>query len=269
MHRIAGPAIIEQPDGVIVLPPGAVAVADRYHNVMITTSTRRRRHDRVSDQARPAPGSDHVRGPAPLVRVRARAHEPGPPEGVVLSDHLRHGRLLQRDLRSRRRADRPDRELPGAYRGDALLGAPRRCERFPRRAAAAGRHRGPQRSLPGRHPHARRDDDDAGVPRGRAAGDRGQPRPLDRRRRQPRHPHRRRGPAAAAADALQRRQAQRRARLDHQELHPHAPVRRGRHPGPDRRAPGGARRDASGWPTSTAPTSSRRACARCSTTPSG
>ena len=36
--RIAGPAIIEQPDGVIVLPPGAVAVADRYHNVMITTS---------------------------------------------------------------------------------------------------------------------------------------------------------------------------------------------------------------------------------------
>ncbi len=36
--RIAGPAIIEQPDGVIVLPPGSVAVADRFHNVMITTS---------------------------------------------------------------------------------------------------------------------------------------------------------------------------------------------------------------------------------------
>ena len=35
--RIAGPAIIEQPDGVIVLPPGSVAVADRFHNVMITT----------------------------------------------------------------------------------------------------------------------------------------------------------------------------------------------------------------------------------------
>jgi N-methylhydantoinase A len=35
-ERIEGPAIIEQPDGVIVLPPGSVAVADRYSNVMIT-----------------------------------------------------------------------------------------------------------------------------------------------------------------------------------------------------------------------------------------
>jgi N-methylhydantoinase A len=35
-ERIAGPAIIEQPDGVIVVPPGSVALADRYRNVMIT-----------------------------------------------------------------------------------------------------------------------------------------------------------------------------------------------------------------------------------------
>lgn len=35
-ERIAGPAIVEQPDGVIVLPPGSVAVADRYRNVLIT-----------------------------------------------------------------------------------------------------------------------------------------------------------------------------------------------------------------------------------------
>jgi len=35
-ERIAGPAIIEQPDGVIVLPPGSVAIADRYRNIMIT-----------------------------------------------------------------------------------------------------------------------------------------------------------------------------------------------------------------------------------------
>jgi N-methylhydantoinase A len=34
---IEGPAIIEQVDGVIVLPPGAVGRADRYDNVMITT----------------------------------------------------------------------------------------------------------------------------------------------------------------------------------------------------------------------------------------
>jgi N-methylhydantoinase A len=34
---ITGPAIIEQPDGVIVLPPGAVGRADRYENVVITT----------------------------------------------------------------------------------------------------------------------------------------------------------------------------------------------------------------------------------------
>jgi N-methylhydantoinase A len=33
---ITGPAIIEQPDGVIVLPPGAVGRADRYDNVVIT-----------------------------------------------------------------------------------------------------------------------------------------------------------------------------------------------------------------------------------------
>jgi N-methylhydantoinase A len=37
-QRIAGPAIIEQPDGVIVLPPDAVAIADPYRNVMITAS---------------------------------------------------------------------------------------------------------------------------------------------------------------------------------------------------------------------------------------
>lgn len=37
-QRIAGPAIIEQPDGVIVLPPDAVAIADRYRNVMITAN---------------------------------------------------------------------------------------------------------------------------------------------------------------------------------------------------------------------------------------
>jgi N-methylhydantoinase A len=35
-ERIIGPAIIEQPDGVIVLPPGSVATADRYRNVTIT-----------------------------------------------------------------------------------------------------------------------------------------------------------------------------------------------------------------------------------------
>jgi N-methylhydantoinase A len=35
-QRIAGPAIIEQPDGVIVLPPESVAIADRYRNVLIT-----------------------------------------------------------------------------------------------------------------------------------------------------------------------------------------------------------------------------------------
>jgi N-methylhydantoinase A len=35
-ERIPGPAIIEQPDGVIVLPPGSVAIADRYRNIMIT-----------------------------------------------------------------------------------------------------------------------------------------------------------------------------------------------------------------------------------------
>ena len=33
---VSGPAIIEQPDGVIVLPPGAVGRADRYENVVIT-----------------------------------------------------------------------------------------------------------------------------------------------------------------------------------------------------------------------------------------
>ncbi len=95
----------------------------------------------------------------------------------------------------------------------------------------------------GRHAHARRDNDNADVLRRRAAGDRGQPRALDRRRRQPRHPHRRRGPAAASADAVQRRQAQRRARRDHQELHAHAAVRRGRHPGADRSPARRARRD--------------------------
>jgi N-methylhydantoinase A len=36
-QTIAGPAIIEQADGVIVLPPGAVGEADRYDNVLITT----------------------------------------------------------------------------------------------------------------------------------------------------------------------------------------------------------------------------------------
>jgi N-methylhydantoinase A len=36
-QRIEGPAIIEQPDGVIVLPPGAIARADRYENVLITS----------------------------------------------------------------------------------------------------------------------------------------------------------------------------------------------------------------------------------------
>jgi N-methylhydantoinase A len=35
-HRVAGPAIIEQLDGVVVVPPGALAVADRYGNVLIT-----------------------------------------------------------------------------------------------------------------------------------------------------------------------------------------------------------------------------------------
>ena len=40
--QIAGPAIIEQRDGVIVLPPGSVAVADRFHNVMITTDDARK-----------------------------------------------------------------------------------------------------------------------------------------------------------------------------------------------------------------------------------
>ena len=42
----------------------------------------------------------------------------------------------------------------------------------------------------------------------------------------------------------QRRQAQRRARRDHQELHAHAAVRRGRHPGADRRSARRPRRDA-------------------------
>jgi N-methylhydantoinase A len=41
-ERIPGPAIIEQPDGVIVLPPGSVATADRYRNVMITPDTEER-----------------------------------------------------------------------------------------------------------------------------------------------------------------------------------------------------------------------------------
>src|SRR4051794_38379569 len=36
-EEIAGPAIIEQQDGVIVLPPGSVARADRYENVLITS----------------------------------------------------------------------------------------------------------------------------------------------------------------------------------------------------------------------------------------
>lgn len=35
-QEIPGPAIVEQPDGVIVVPPGAVAHADRYENVTIT-----------------------------------------------------------------------------------------------------------------------------------------------------------------------------------------------------------------------------------------
>ncbi|HWT25230.1 MAG TPA: hydantoinase/oxoprolinase family protein, partial [Solirubrobacteraceae bacterium] len=35
--QIAGPAIIEQQDGVIVLPPGSTARADRYENVLITS----------------------------------------------------------------------------------------------------------------------------------------------------------------------------------------------------------------------------------------
>jgi N-methylhydantoinase A len=34
---ITGPAIIEQPDGVIVLPPGSVGRTDRYENVVITS----------------------------------------------------------------------------------------------------------------------------------------------------------------------------------------------------------------------------------------
>ena len=36
-QEIAGPAIIEQPDGVIVLPPGSIGRADRFDNVLITT----------------------------------------------------------------------------------------------------------------------------------------------------------------------------------------------------------------------------------------
>jgi N-methylhydantoinase A len=36
-EKIAGPAIIEQQDGVIVLPPGSMARADRYENVLITS----------------------------------------------------------------------------------------------------------------------------------------------------------------------------------------------------------------------------------------
>jgi N-methylhydantoinase A len=36
-QEIAGPAIIEQPDGVIVLPPGSVGRADRFDNVLMTT----------------------------------------------------------------------------------------------------------------------------------------------------------------------------------------------------------------------------------------
>jgi N-methylhydantoinase A len=36
-QKIDGPAIIEQRDGVIVLPPGAVARADRYDNVLVST----------------------------------------------------------------------------------------------------------------------------------------------------------------------------------------------------------------------------------------
>lgn len=39
-QEIAGPAIIEQVDGVIVLPPGAQARADRYENVLITREER-------------------------------------------------------------------------------------------------------------------------------------------------------------------------------------------------------------------------------------
>jgi N-methylhydantoinase A len=35
-QRIAGPAIIEQPDGVIVVPPGSIARADRFDNVTIS-----------------------------------------------------------------------------------------------------------------------------------------------------------------------------------------------------------------------------------------
>jgi N-methylhydantoinase A len=34
---VRGPAVIEQQDGVIVLPPGAIGRADRYENVLITT----------------------------------------------------------------------------------------------------------------------------------------------------------------------------------------------------------------------------------------
>jgi N-methylhydantoinase A len=36
-QEIAGPAIIEQPDGVIVLPPGSVGRADRFDNVLMMT----------------------------------------------------------------------------------------------------------------------------------------------------------------------------------------------------------------------------------------
>ena len=35
-QEITGPAIIEQADGVIVVPPGSVARADRFDNVTIS-----------------------------------------------------------------------------------------------------------------------------------------------------------------------------------------------------------------------------------------
>jgi len=37
-QRIAGPAIVEQRDGVVVLPPGAVGRADAFENVIVTTA---------------------------------------------------------------------------------------------------------------------------------------------------------------------------------------------------------------------------------------
>ena len=141
-----------------------------------------------------APRPDHARGDArqPARRLRrdgrrARALRP-------LGQHQGAPRRLHRPVRRRGPDGDAGGAHPGAPRRDALRGRGRA-----RRGAAARRVVDPQRPLPRRHPPPGHHRDHAALPRRRAGGLRGEPRPPRGRGRRGAGQH-----ARAVADARRR-----------------------------------------------------------------